>query len=51
METISQQAANLRTTWETDQRWTGVRRDYTAEDVMGLRGSVIEEHTLARRSA
>src|SRR6201986_1835485 len=51
METISQQAANLRSQWETDQRWTGIRRDYTAEDVIRLRGSVVEEHTLAKRGA
>src|SRR5579871_6481943 len=51
METISQQAANLRSQWETDQRWTGIRRDYSAEDVIRLRGSVVEEHTLARRGA
>jgi isocitrate lyase len=51
METISQQAANLRESWETDQRWAGIRRDYSAQDVIRLRGSVIEEHTLARRGA
>jgi len=51
METISQQAANLRTQWETDPRWTGIERTYSAEDVIRLRGSVVEEHTLARRGA
>src|ERR1700728_18030 len=51
METISQQAANLRESWETDQRWAGISRDYAAEDVIRLRGSVVEEHTLARRGA
>jgi isocitrate lyase len=51
METISQQAANLRATWEADQRWAGLTRDYTAEDVIRLRGSFTEEHTLARRGA
>jgi isocitrate lyase len=51
METISQQAANLRESWETDQRWTGTSRDYSAQDVIRLRGSVVEEHTLARRGA
>jgi isocitrate lyase len=51
METISQQAANLRASWETDQRWNGITRDYTAEDVIRLRGSVVEEQTLARRGA
>jgi len=51
METISQQAANLRKAWETDQRWNAIQRDYTAEDVIRLRGSLVEEHTLARRGA
>src|ERR1700740_2987160 len=51
METISQQAANLRESWETDQRWTGITRNYSAQDVIRLRGSLVEEHTLARRGA
>ncbi|MFY1623430.1 isocitrate lyase [Micromonospora sp. WMMD735] len=41
----------LRTEWETDPRWQGVRRSYRAEDVVRLRGTVQEEHTLARRGA
>jgi isocitrate lyase len=32
-------------------RWAGIRRDYTAEDVARLQGSVRIEHTLARRGA
>ena len=32
-------------------RWDGIKRDYTAEDVKRLRGSVKIEHTLARRGA
>ncbi len=44
-------AEQLRTAWETDLRWAGVRRDYTAEDVVRLRGRVVEEHTLARLGA
>jgi isocitrate lyase len=51
METISQLAANLRHEWETDPRWAGIERTYNAEDVIRLRGSVREEHTLARRGA
>jgi isocitrate lyase len=51
METISQQAANLQASWETDQRWAGIARDYSAQDVIRLRGSVVEEHTLARLGA
>jgi isocitrate lyase len=51
METISQQAASLQAQWETDQRWASIERTYTAQDVIRLRGSVVEEHTLARRGA
>jgi isocitrate lyase len=41
----------LRQDWDTNPRWSGVRRDYTAEDVVRLRGVVQEEHTLARLGA
>ncbi|MCW2948621.1 MAG: putative isocitrate lyase [Actinoallomurus sp.] len=44
-------AEELQHQWETDPRWTGVERNYTAEDVVRLRGSVQEEHTLARLGA
>ncbi|MGW9022311.1 isocitrate lyase [Leucobacter chromiiresistens] len=37
--------------WENDPRWEGTTRDYTANDVVKLRGTVQEEHTLARRGA
>ncbi len=37
--------------WESDPRWAGIRRTYDAEDVARLRGTVREEHTLARRGA
>ena len=32
-------------------RWSGIRRDYPASDVLKLRGSVMIEHTLARLGA
>lgn len=44
-------AAELETEWKTSARWDGVQRDYSAEDVIALRGTVAEEHTLARRGA
>ncbi|MEU8383211.1 isocitrate lyase [Streptosporangium sp. NPDC048865] len=44
-------ADELRREWETDPRWRGTERTYTAEDVVRLRGSVQEEHTLARLGA
>jgi isocitrate lyase len=51
MTTQEQQAAALQQAWESDARWKGVKRNYTAADVVRLRGSVQEEHTLARRGA
>ncbi|WP_029089494.1 isocitrate lyase [Brevibacterium album] len=41
----------LQSDWATNPRWAGIARDYNAADVVRLRGSVIEEHTLARRGA
>ncbi|MHA7987554.1 isocitrate lyase [Rathayibacter sp. CAU 1779] len=46
-----QTAVELELEWGADPRWDDVRRDYTAEDVIALRGRVGEEHTLARRGA
>ncbi|MFB4311384.1 isocitrate lyase [Actinomadura sp. GTD37] len=44
-------AEELQRQWDTDERWKGVERTYTAEDVVRIRGSVQEEHTLARLGA
>ncbi len=44
-------AEELQRQWQTDPRWKDVQRTYTAEDVIRLRGSVQEEHTLARLGA
>ncbi|MFC7786089.1 MULTISPECIES: isocitrate lyase [unclassified Rossellomorea] len=41
----------LQENWELDQRWKGVSRPYSAEDVIRLRGSIDIEHTLARRGS
>lgn len=46
-----QTAAELQQSWESDPRWAGIERSYTADDVVALRGSVGEENTLARRGA
>ena len=43
--------ALLELEWATAQRWAGVDRTYSAADVVNLRGSVVEEHTLARLGA
>jgi isocitrate lyase len=48
---IQDAARQLETGWSADERWNGIERTYTAEDVVRLRGSVVEEHTLARLGA
>src|SRR6516165_11928946 len=37
--------------WETNPRWRGITRPYSANDVERLRGSIAVEHTLARLGA
>ncbi|HET7477516.1 MAG TPA: isocitrate lyase [Dermatophilaceae bacterium] len=44
-------AALLRQQWADENRWAGIERSYTAQDVLRLRGTVTEEHTLAQRGA
>ena len=41
----------LITDWETNPRWKGVQRPYTAEEVVTLQGSYQIEHSIARRGA
>ena len=48
---IEDAARELEAQWRDDERWSGIDRTYTAEDVVRLRGSVVEEHTLARLGA
>jgi len=48
---IEDAARELETRWSADERWSGIERTYTAEDVVRLRGSVVEEHSLARLGA
>ncbi len=37
--------------WANEPRWDGVERTYSLSDVRRLQGSVVPEHTLARRGA
>ena len=48
---IQAQADQLQATWASDERWRGIERTYGAEDVVRLRGSLVQEHTLARNGA
>ena len=41
----------LQDMWQNEERWSGVQRPYTAEEVIRLRGSIDIEHTLAKRGA
>jgi isocitrate lyase len=41
----------LELAWADSPRWDGIRRDYTPENVIGLRGSLPIEHSLARHGA
>jgi isocitrate lyase len=44
-------ANDLEHTWNTDPRWSGIKRPYTGQNVSRLQGSVRVEHTLARLGA
>jgi isocitrate lyase len=46
-----QLAQALQKEWSESPRWTGIKRNYTAEDVVRLYGSVDEQFTLAARGA
>src|SRR3982751_6048244 len=49
--TREEQIRALEQDWAQNPRWKGVRRTYSASDVVRLAGSVRIEHTLARRGA
>ena len=49
--TREEQIKQLEQDWKKNPRWHGVKRNYSAADVVRLRGSVQEEYTLARRGA
>jgi len=46
-----QQIKQLEDDWANNPRWANVKRGYSAEDVVRLRGSIQPEHTLARHGA
>ena len=45
------QIKKLQKEWDSNSRWKNVRRDYSAEDVVRLRGSFIPEYSLATKGA
>ena len=46
-----QRVLALKNEWATSPRWKSAVRSYSAEDVVDLQGSVVEEHSFARRGA
>ncbi len=44
-------AEQLKQEWATAPRWAGIKRGYTAEEVVRLRGTVAIDHSLARLGA
>ncbi|MBT2616584.1 MULTISPECIES: isocitrate lyase [unclassified Bacillus (in: firmicutes)] len=48
---MNERAQKLQQSWENDSRWNGIKRPYTAEEVIKLRGSIDIEQTLARRGS
>ncbi|OQP06947.1 isocitrate lyase [Geobacillus sp. 46C-IIa] len=51
MALFAERVRQLEESWKNEERWKGVTRPYSAEDVIKLRGSLDIEHTLARRGA
>ncbi|WP_328310730.1 isocitrate lyase [Actinomycetospora sp. NBC_00405] len=48
---MTQTAEDLEQQWAQDPRWAGVHRVHSAQDVVSLRGSLPETHTLADHGA
>ena len=44
-------AEQLKQEWATSPRWAGIKRGYTAEEVVRLRGTVAIDHSLAQLGA
>jgi isocitrate lyase len=49
--TRREQIKALEQDWATNPRWTNVKRTYSAEEVVNLRGSVLPVNTIAQRGA
>ena len=51
MTSREQQIAEIQKDWDTNPRWIGIKRNYSAADVVNLRGSIKVEHTLAKNGS
>ena len=50
-ESFKKQVEDLEQDWANNNRWNGVKRDYSAEDVVRLRGSILPQYTIADHGA
>ncbi len=50
-ELITAEAAELQRLWDSDERWRGITRPYTAEEVVRLRGRIRNDFSFARTAA
>jgi isocitrate lyase len=51
MDTFDIKARELKHSWDFDPRWNKIKRDYSSEDVLKLKGSVNVEHSIAKMGA
>ncbi len=50
-ESFKKQVEDLEQDWANNARWNGIKRDYSAEDVVRLRGSLLPQYSLAENGA
>jgi len=48
---IKTEAAALQERWDSEERWEGIQRPYTGEEVIRLRGRIRETHSFAAQAA
>lgn len=48
---IAARAQAIQEDWDNNPRWDGIERDHSAEDVVRLQGSFVEDQTIARTMA
>ena len=51
MATRQERIEALKKDWAENPRWKGIKRPYTAEEVVSISGSVEVEYTLAKNGA
>lgn len=47
----AERVANMQQDWKTNERWKGIERPYSAEEVAKMQGSVVLEYTLGQMGA